>query len=102
MRKIEAYRTTDTRFGRPRNESLVSRIDTIRLEKAWSLFTDEDRLFTQQINKPVWWEVWLREGRRETFERVAQALDIGLRAHAVRFPEREVVLALSDTVRLNR
>jgi Subtilase family len=47
-------------------------------------------------------EVWLREGRRETFERVAQALNITLRAHAVRFPEREVVLGLSDVATLNR
>ena len=33
---------------------------------------------------------------------MAQALDIGLRAHAVRFPEREVVLALSDAATLDR
>jgi hypothetical protein len=102
LRKIEAYRTTDTQSGRPRNEPLVSRIDTVRLATARSLFTDEDRLFPPQVNERVWWEVWLREGRRETFERVARALDIGLRAHAVRFPEREVMLALSDSVTLDR
>jgi hypothetical protein len=102
LRKIEAYRTTDTQSGRPRNEPLVSRIDTVRLATARSLFTDEDRLFPPQVNQRVWWEVWLREGRRETFERVAHALDIGLRAYAVRFPEREVMLALSDSVTLDR
>jgi hypothetical protein len=102
LRKIEAYRITETQSGRPRNEPLISRIDTVRLATARSLFTDEDRLFPQQANERVWWEVWLRSGRRETFDRVAQALAIGLRAHAVRFPEREVVLALSDTVTLDR
>jgi hypothetical protein len=40
--------------------------------------------------------------RRETFERIAQALNITLRAHAVRFPEREVVLALSEVATLDR
>ena len=30
-RKIEAYRTRETPSGRPRNEPLVSRIDTVRL-----------------------------------------------------------------------
>lgn len=102
MRKIEAYRTTNTRSDRPRNEPLVARIETVRLATARSLFTDEHRLFPQLANERVWWEVWLREGRRETFERVAQALNIGLRAHAVHFPEREVVLGLSDTVTLDR
>ena len=45
LRKIEAYRTQDTQSGRPRNEPLVSRIDTVRLATARSLFTDEERLF---------------------------------------------------------
>jgi hypothetical protein len=31
MRKIEAYRDEETRRGRPKNEALISRIDTIRL-----------------------------------------------------------------------
>ncbi|ACI94753.1 Y4bN protein [Afipia carboxidovorans OM5] len=102
LRKIEAYRTTDTQSGRPRNEPLVSRIDTVRLATAHSLFTDEDRLFPIDPNERVWWEVWLRDGRRENFERVAQALNITLRPHAVRFPEREILLALSDAATLDR
>ncbi|GEC17167.1 hypothetical protein [Nitrobacter winogradskyi] len=79
LRKIEAYRTTDTQSGRPRNEPLVSRIDTVRLATAHSLFTDGDRLFPIDPNERVWWEVWLRDGRQENFERVAQALSITLR-----------------------
>lgn len=102
LRKIEAYRTTDTQSGRPRNEPLVSRIDTVHLATARSLFTDEERFFPNQATERVWWEVWLRDGRRENFERVAQALNITLRAHAVHFPEREVVLALSDAAALDR
>jgi hypothetical protein len=102
LRKIEAYRATDTQSGRPRNEPLVSRINTVRLATARSLFTDEARLFPAEANERVWWEVWLRDGRRENFERVAQALNIVLRPHAVRFPEREIVLALSDAGTLDR
>jgi hypothetical protein len=102
LRKIEAYRTQETQKGRPRNETLVSRIDTVRLATTRSLFTDEERLFPQQPNERVWWEVWLRDGRREMFERITQALDIAVKAHAVRFPEREVLLALSDVATLDR
>jgi hypothetical protein len=55
LRKIETYRTSNTRSGRPRNEPLVSRIDTVRLATARSLFTDEARFFPQQANERVWW-----------------------------------------------
>lgn len=100
--KVRAYRDADTGSGRPRNEPLVSRMETVRLASARSLFTDADRLFPEDPQERVWWEMWLREGRRETFERLANALHFGLKAHAVKFPEREVVLALADTASLDR
>lgn len=100
--KVQAYRDMDTARGRPRNEPLVSRMETVRLATARSLFTDEDRLFPENPQERVWWEVWLREGRREAFERLANALDFELKPHAVKFPEREVVLALADSASLDR
>ena len=102
LRKIEAYRDEETGRGHPKNEAMIARIDTIRLATARSLFTDEAHLFPRQPNDRIWWEVWLREGRREVFERVSQALDITVKPHAVRFPEREVLLALSDAATLDR
>jgi hypothetical protein len=36
------------------------------------------------------------------FERFAQAINIEVKAHAVHFPEREVLLAMSDVVTLDR
>ncbi len=100
--KVRAYRDTDTPGHRPRNEPLVTRMETVRLASARSLFTDEDRLFPENPQERVWWEIWLRGGRRETFERMANALNFGLKAHAVKFPEREVVLALADVASLDR
>src|SRR5829696_5398211 len=69
LQKVRAYRDAETAKGRPRNESLVARIESVRLATARSLFTDEDRLFPENPAERVWWEVWLREGRREAFER---------------------------------
>lgn len=100
--KVAAYRDENTRSGRPKNETLISRIDTVRLATARSLFTDDDSLFPRINDERVWWEVWLRDGRREMFERVSQALNIEVRPHAVRFPEREIVLALSNVASLDR
>ena len=102
LKKIEQYRSQETSSGRPRNEALLARIDSVRLASARSLFTDEESLFPQNMDERIWWEVWLREGHREDFERVASALDIEMKTHAVRFPEREVLLALSDVVTLDR
>jgi hypothetical protein len=45
MRKIEAHRDEETRRGRPKNEALISRIDTI-WRPARSRFTDEACLAT--------------------------------------------------------
>jgi hypothetical protein len=102
LEKIEAYRTEQTRKGRPKNEPLITRIDTVRIADARSLFTDENRLFPQDNTELVWWEVWLREGRREDFERLCQAVQITVNRHAVHFPEREVLLALSTAAMLDR
>nr|WP_292724339.1 S8 family serine peptidase [Mesorhizobium sp.] len=102
LRKVEAYRDVDTDRGRPRNEPLVSRMETVRLATARLLFTDHDDLFPQAADEQVWWEVWLRDGRRENFEHIAEALNITLRTHAVRFPERVVMLALASTAMLDR
>ena len=103
LRKIEAYRSTDTQLRSTDEMNRSSHASTLcAWRRRGRLFTDEDRLFPKQATERVWWEVWLREGRRETFERIAQALNITLRAHAVRFPEREVVLALSEVATLDR
>ncbi|RWO93810.1 MAG: S8 family peptidase [Mesorhizobium sp.] len=102
LKKVEAYRTRESPSGRPRNEALVSRIETVRLATARSLFTDDQGLFPENPVERVWWEVWLREGRREVFERLAQALNAQVKPHAVRFPEREVMLVLSDSQTLDR
>ena len=44
-RKIEAYRDEETRTGRPKNEALIARIETVHLGAVRSLFTDDIDLF---------------------------------------------------------
>ncbi len=102
LRKVEAYRDVDTDRGRPRNEPLVSRIEDVRLATARSLFTDSVDLFPAGAETEVWWEIWIRQEGRAKFERIAHALNITLRAHAVKFPEREVMLALASAAVLDR
>lgn len=99
--KVEAYRTQETRTGRPKNESLIARMETVRLATARSLFTDDDSLFPIG-DGAVWWEVWIRDGHRDVFERMAARLNLQVKDHAVRFPEREVVLVLANIISIDR
>jgi hypothetical protein len=100
LRKLEAYQNEVTRNGRPRNENLINRIDTVALAVIRPFFTDEeDRL--PAANLRIWWEIWLRVGLRDQFQAVAAALEIRLKLdEVIEFPEREVILALSDLTTL--
>lgn len=94
LKKVEEYRTKDTPTGKPKNEPLVASIQDVRLAHARSLFTDDIQRFPA-ANQQAWWEIWLRAGAQPILEHAASILNIGLREHVVRFPEREVVLALA-------
>jgi len=100
LSKIEAYRDKDTITGKPQNEPLIARLDDISLGTVRALFTDDLSLFPSE-SQEVWWEVWLRHGCRESFQQIAEVLDIRITQHFT-FPEREVVLTLTSVVNLSR
>jgi hypothetical protein len=100
LRKLEAYQNEITKSGRPKNENLVNRIDTIALAVIKPFFTDEEDLLPAD-NQGIWWEIWLRVGLREQFQAAAAALEIRLKLdEVIEFPEREVILAFSDLTSL--
>lgn len=99
--KIEAYRDEDTKKGKPKNEPLIASLDDIGLGTARALFTDSIALFPPD-DQVVWWEVWLRRGRRDAFNQVARTLDINTTEDVISFPEREVILALTNVISLSR
>lgn len=99
--KVNQYRTNNTPTGRPKNENLVARIDTAHLATVRSLYTDDPTLYPVS-GRQVWWEIWLRRGHRRELEQVARHLQIPLKSDALTFPEREVVIALTDEETLQR
>ena len=101
VQKIEEYRTEETRFGKPKYEALVARIEDIRLGVTRSLFTDDVVLFPA-MGRPVWWEVWLRDDRLAAFQAVARRLNIQTKPYTISFPERDVILALADEATMDR
>ena len=101
LKKVEAYRTQQTKSGKPQNEPLVASIDTVRLAQARSLYTDAADLFPA-TGQNAWWEVWLRPETRAVFEHAAHQLNVVLRPHIVSFAEREVLLALAPPETIGR
>ncbi|MGE0774122.1 MAG: S8 family peptidase [Sphingomonadaceae bacterium] len=101
VKKIEAYRDEDTKKGNPKNQALIARIDDIRVAVARSLFTDDAQYFPAD-GRPVWWEVWLRDGGLHIFQSVATKLEVAIKEHVISFPERDVALALADEATMDR
>lgn len=85
----------------PKNEALISRVETIQIGTVKSLFTDDPNLFPKD-GQEIWWEVWLRRERRSVFEQVTQRLDIRTKPHTIIFPEREIVLVMSNAEAMAR
>jgi hypothetical protein len=101
LQKVEKYRDENTDTGRPKNEALVSRLETVQIGTVRSLFTDNPNLFPEN-GQEVWWEVWLRHERRSVFAQVTQRLNIRTKPHTLTFPEREIVLAVADVEAMAR
>lgn len=99
--KIEAYRDEDTIFHKPKNQRLIANLNSITTGTVRSLFIGKSALFPASESQEVWWEVWLRQGSKDLFSQVANALGIRTTEHIIRFPEREVVLALTNVEMLS-
>jgi Subtilase family len=101
LKKVEKYRDEDTKKGKPKNEPLVSRIESVQIGTLRSLFTDDPNLLPEN-GQEVWWEVWLRNDKRSVFDQVTTILNIQTKTHSITFPEREIVLAMSDVEAMAR
>jgi hypothetical protein len=99
--KVEAYRDQETKNGKPKNQNLVARIEDVRIGDVWALFTDAPEQFPPD-GQPTWWEVWLRDGGLGTFQTVAARLNVAVKDSFLRFPERDVVLALANEATMGR
>jgi Subtilase family len=101
LEKIIAYRDEDTIKGNPKNQTLIARLENIHLSSVRQIFTDEAGSFPK-LDQNLWWEVWLRRGQKEVFDQISQQLQIRTTEHNILFPEREVLLALTNVTTLSR
>ncbi len=99
VQKLDQYEHQDTRTGKPKNEALIARIESVTLAALRSVYTDE--LFPEP-GQTLWWEVWIRPGRLGVFEAVVRHLGLPVQSHRLVFPDREVWLVFGDTVAMGR
>ena len=101
IKKVEQYRSEDTRGGSPKNKPLVESISDIRLAVIQSLWTDLAEVFPHPGEK-IWWEVWLRATADAIprFQNFSQSHDIQLGRRILRFPDRHVILAYTSATLL--
>jgi len=100
-RLLEQYLASTTPSGNPQNQRLIESISQVRLAAVRSIWTDDENLYPAS-DEAIWWEVWVRTGRRPNTEDAAFAEfvataaqhNIRLTEQVVRFPERAVLLAL--------
>ena len=101
LSKVDEYRHKDTITGKPANQPLIDAIDTIRLARVQSFFTDNPTIFPN-TGELTWWEVWLNQGTRETFNSAASNLNLLLRDYALTFADREVCLVYASVEDISR
>jgi len=93
--------------GGPRNHSLIDSIAEIKLADLRSFWTDDPRLFPEDTNQAVWWELWLRKGSidNESFEiarQLAERIDAQLGNTSLSFFDSFVILIQASVHQLER
>jgi hypothetical protein len=102
LRKVEQYRDENTKkTGKPKNEALVARIQSVALAAVRSVYTDDPALFPEAA-QPIWWEIWLREGHVDSFDAAVQHLEIPAQPQKLVFPDREVRLIYGSEITIMR
>lgn len=110
LRRIEAYRDTDTPprkdgITRPKNQDLVDSISHIRLAALEALWTDDPHLYPE-AEQAITWEVWLRRSNEvdhlARLRAYAERFRIVVSDNEIQFVDRAVVLVHGTAAALSR
>jgi len=105
-RLITRYRDEETAKGQPKNKKLIESVAEIRHAAIRSFWTDDPELFPD-VQKPSWWEVWLRVGQDRdeitaTFESYAASIGIRMQKRRIKFSDRTVLLVLATREQMSQ
>lgn len=100
-KKVEAYRSENTEKGKPKNEALIARIESIALSAIRSIYTDDQTIFPA-AGEQIWWEIWIRQGHVDAFNAVLRRLNVPVSPQRLVFPDREVCLVFGNEITIAR
>ncbi|WP_298627692.1 S8 family peptidase [uncultured Legionella sp.] len=102
IKKIKEYRDENTKTGHPKNNELVSSINSIQIAVLKSLWTDLEELFPGH-HQAIWWEIWLMAIPEAVpqFKELANFNQIHLSIRHQEFPDRYIVLAYTTPEKLS-
>ncbi len=101
LKKFEQYATEDSRWGKPKNASMVERIARLRLATLEAIWTDSSEFPPE--DQVVWWEVWLRVSDGNELERLrsyAALTDLLVGDRHLTFDNRIIVLVRASASQL--
>lgn len=105
IKKVEDYINPDKDLdsGKPKNQKLIVNIEEIQLATLEAFWTDGQDHSFPEIDKEVWWEVWLRKSNNDEAKVIHQLKTIG--AHfsnsKLEFPENKVLLVKATAKQLS-
>ena len=100
-KKVDGYRDNDTEGGKPKNEPLVSRIESVAYARVHSLFTDDNsQLPISDVR--IWWEVWLTKNVLDRFRQRVGDQHLMVSEHSLKFNERDIVLVNASLEEMER
>jgi hypothetical protein len=102
LKRVQEYVEKDTDKGKPKHESLVANIGSIRLAVLESFWSATDTMWIPKED-PKWCEIWLNGDDVEIekeFRSLSASLNIPLQQETLKFPERIVILAFANRSQL--
>lgn len=104
LKKVDDYRSKDSKKGRPKNDALMRGIEDIKSAVVESLWTD--RISLLPVDAKDWCEVWIRTSEADltadvseqvdAFKNLLDTLGIEHNSSFLHFPERSVMLVHAD------
>ncbi len=108
VNKFSAYLdpTKDSPKGKPRNESLVASVASIKKAALGALWTDVPETMPAE-DEVIWWEVWLRTNEDPVsevnfFREHARRMEFTVLEEELRFPDRTVVAVQGSREQISR
>lgn len=108
LNKVNEYISEDTKSGKPKNNKLISNIESIQLATLEAFWTEPSENPFPEENQVVWWEIWFRKKKgiepSSEYDKIASQLGLvnaQISEQALIFPEHFIKLVKASPRQLS-